>query len=469
MSCCNSNPSSSGHFMMTSRLLIYVFLTLAFPLTRAQTLRNELRLIEVDPGHSHLSSLHSRSLPGVSNEVHIYSPLSPELASHLAALARFNARESEPTHWAVRLFAGPDYLKGFSEEVRGNIVALSGKNEKKIGYIEAALMAGQNVFADKPWIISSSDLPRLEAALKMANAKHLVTYDWMTLRGNKVYQLQRDLLMDASVFGRPEAGTAENPAVRLENLHSLLKFANGVPQQRPPSFLDIQQQGEGLADVGTHLADLVQWSLFPNQAISYRRDLHVLKADRSPLILTLDQFTRLTGQTTWPAYLKSSIVDNKLKYFANGSCVYSIRGIYVHLKVGWQFEAPPGAQDSYFTSYLGTQSSIELRAGANENYVPEIFVTAREGVDPALLEANLKRALVRLNDKYGEPSVEKTGHTFHVLIPTSDRDSDDLYNIFEQFAGYVRDPKTFPAFENINLLAKYYLTTTAVAMAQSQQ
>lgn len=455
--------------MMALGRYLCAFLPLAVALGRAQPPKNELRLIEIDPGHSHISGLHSKSLPGVSNEVHIYSPLTPELASHLAALARFNARETEPTHWAVRLFAGPDYLNGLAGEGPGNIVALSGRNEKKIGYIQAALAAGQNVFADKPWIISSSDFPKLEAALQLADTKHLVTYDWMTLRGNKVYQLQRDLLMDTSVFGRPQTGSVDNPAVRLENLHALLKFANGLPQQRPPSFLDIRQQGEGLADVGTHLADLVQWSLFPNQAISYRSDLRVLKADRSPLILTLDQFTRLTGQTTWPDYLKSAIVDGQLKYFANGSCIYSIRGVYVRLKVGWQFEAPHGAQDSYFASYLGTRSSIELRAGVNENYIPQIYVTPGEGIDSRSLEANLKRALLRLNDKYAGLSLEKTGRAFHVLIPPADRGGDDLRNIFDQFAGYVRDPRTFPAFENINLLAKYYLTTTAVAMAQSQQ
>ena len=40
---------------------------------------------------------------------------------------------------------------------------------------------------------------------------------------------------------------------------------------RPAWFFDNDEQGEGLNDVGTHLVDLVQWTLFPEQAIDYRK------------------------------------------------------------------------------------------------------------------------------------------------------------------------------------------------------
>jgi len=41
----------------------------------------------------------------VSEIVHIYSPLTPELTAHLAAIDRYNNRPENPTHWSVRLFA----------------------------------------------------------------------------------------------------------------------------------------------------------------------------------------------------------------------------------------------------------------------------------------------------------------------------------------------------------------------------
>jgi predicted dehydrogenase len=418
---------------------------------------DQLRLIEVDPGHPHLSGLHTHMLPGVSDVVHIYSPLSAELTAHLAAITRDNGRTENPTHWSVQLFAGLDYLEKMQREPPGGIVALSGRNSANIRYIETALKAGQHVFADKPWIIDSQAFPRLEAALKLAHDNHLVTYDWMTLRGETAYRLVRDLVGQESIFGTPVPGTLAKPSVHLENLHALLKYSNGVPQKRPAFFLDVRQQGEGMADVGTHLADLAQWTLFPEQRIAYRTDVRVLEATHSALALTLEQFTRLTGESVWPDYLKKNIVDGKLIDYTNGSCVYALKGVHVSLKVGWQFEAPPGASDSYFASYQGTRALIELRAGPAEHFIPEIYVTPSAAEPPAALEARLKSA--------ANLPIEKSGSSFHVLL--RDRSSDSLQKIFHEFAGYVRDPSTFPQFENSNLLAKYYLTTTAVALANA--
>jgi hypothetical protein len=62
--------------------------------------------------------------------------------------------------------------------------------------------------------------------------------------------------------------------------------------------------------------------------------------------------------------------------------------------------------------------------------------------------------------------MEKTDGLFHILLPKSDRRGDDLYSIFTDFKGFVSNYQTFPQSENENLLAKYYITTTAVAMAQ---
>jgi len=429
----------------------------------------QLRLIEVDPGHSHLSGLHNQMLPGVSDVVHIYSPLSAELASHLAAIGRFNSRGDTPTHWSVKLFAGPDYLAEMQREPPGEIVALSGRNAANIRYIETALKTGQHVFADKPWIIDSGAFPRLEAALKLAREKHLVTYDWMTLRGDPAYRLVRDLVQQESIFGAPVPGSLEKPSVQLENLHALLKYSNGVPQKRPAAFLDVRQQGEGMADVGTHLADLAQWTLFPQKEISYRTDVRVLEATHSALVLTLEQFTRLTGESAWPAYLKENVAGGKLTDYTNGSCLYALKGVHVSLKVRWQYEAAPGVGDSYFASYLGTRALVELRAGPKEGFIPEIYLTPAAGEPAAAWEASLKVAVNRLQKDYPGLSFETAGRSFHVLLPKTVRAGDNIQTIFQQFTGFVRDWNTFPEFENSNLLAKYYITTTAVARAGGRE
>jgi predicted dehydrogenase len=444
---------------------VQVWLLLLMPGTQFCGAPEQLRLIEIDPAHSHLSALHAQTLPGVSEEVHIYSPLSAELTAHLAAITRYNRRAENPTHWAVRLFAGPDYLQEMQSEGPGAIVALSGRNSANLRYIETALKAGQHLFADKPLIVDSASFPKLEAALKMADERKLIVYDWMTLREDPAYRLVRDLVRQEALFGAPDPGSVDKPSVQLENLHALLKYSNGVPQKRPAFFLDVRQQGEGMADVGTHLADLAQWILFPDQRISYRSDVRVIQATHSALRLKLDQFTRLTGESVWPTYLKDSIEDGELVNYTNGSCVYALKGVYVGLKVGWQFEAPPGASDSYFASFQGTRARIELRAGPKENFIPKIYLTPAAAEHRAAWEASLESAVTRLRSEYPGLSSKLAGDSFQVSLASGDRSGDGLQRLFEKFAGYVRDPKSFPEFENSNLLAKYYVTTTAVSLA----
>lgn len=223
-----------------------------------------------------------------------------------------------------------------------------------------------------------------------------------------------------------------------------------------------------MADVGTHLADLAQWTLFPNKAISYKTDIRMLQADHSAITLTLDQFTRLTGEAAWPDYVKPAMVDGKLNDYTNGSCVYTIKGVHVRLKVAWQYEAPPGAQDSYFASYQGTHALIELRAGPKEKFIPQIYITPAQ-TNPTAWDGNLKMAIEQLQHAYPGLAYEKTDRAFHLLLPKAARGGDNLQKLFADFAGFIHDRNTFRDFENDNLLAKYYVTTSAVALADAHR
>ena len=79
------------------------------------------------------------------------------------------------------------------------------------------------------------------------------------------------------MFGTLERGSAQNPAVRARSIHHVMKVVAGTPLRRPPWFFDIDEYGEGLADVGTHVVDLVQWTAFPDQALDYRKDIEILE------------------------------------------------------------------------------------------------------------------------------------------------------------------------------------------------
>ena len=424
-------------------------------------------IIVLDPQHPHAAAVFAHSIPGLSTTVHVYAPPGQAVTAFLESLANFNHRSSNPTAWHVESHIGPDFLQSMLREPPGNIVVIASRNDIKIQYILSCLRAGQNVLADKPWIINRKDFPSLEAALNIAKEKHVAFYDGMTERFNVAYQIQRELMRDPDIFGRPLTGTVSQPAVELKNLHSLVKFNDGKVIIRPPWFLDIRKQGEAIADVGTHLVDLEMWTLFPDQAIDYRHDIEVLEATRSPIVLTLPQFERLTNAKGWPAFLQESVHDNQLRYFCNNTASYTIRGIYAAISDRWEYESPGALSDSYLVLYRGTRATVRVRQSNLEHYVSEIDVIPNDGENPAAFTAALIRKLKSLSGVYPNLSFRKNGRSIRVIIPDDlrVRGGSTFGQLVEQFLKYVRNPQSLPSWEQPNLLAKYYITTTAVGMA----
>lgn len=426
-------------------------------------------MIVLDPGHSHASAVFSHSIPGISNDVNIYAPPGPEVRAFLSNVSQFNLRSQNPAHWNLKPHIGSDFLEQSLREPAGNIVVISGRNKPKIGRILSCLRAGQNVLGDKPWIIDSKDLPLLETALNTAQEMHRIAYDGMTERFNVAYQIQRELLRDPGIFGRPLPGTLGHPAVQLENLHSLVKFSAGKVNLRPAWFFDIRQQGEGIADVGTHLIDLEMWTLFPDQSIDFRRDVKVLRAGRTPLLLTRSQFERVTGEKPWPAFLQSAIKNDHLEYYCNNTAVFTIRGIYSSIQDQWEYESSGALDDSYLVLYRGTHSTVRVRQTKQEDYIPEVDVIPNVGTNRADLIAALQKKLSRLSITFPGLSLRDNGLEIRIVIPKDDRNRNgsSFTQLVNRFLEYVREPQSIPAWEKPNMLAKYYITTEAVALARS--
>ncbi len=404
---------------------------------------DEYRLITLDPGHFHAALIQKEAYPGVSNRAAVYAPLSADLTEHMNRVARFNSRPANPTAWELDVHASQDFLDRMIAERPGNIVVLSGRNRLKIQYIRAALEAGLHVLADKPWIIRTEDLPALEAALDLAARRNLIAYDIMTERYEITSMLQRELVNAPEVFGESAGGSEAEPAVYMESVHHILKLVAGVPNLRPAWFFDIHEQGEALADVGTHLVDLAQWTLFPDVALDYRADLEVVSASRWPTTMTAEQFRHVTGQPG-PA----------LDYYCNTRVSYTLRGIHVKLDVLWNWEAPSGTGDTHLAVYRGTKSRIEVRQGAAENYRPELYVAGDVG---RALEAKAAE-LIR---QYPGIAIEDRGGEFRVTIPDQYRVGHEAHfaQVTNRFFDYLRHPETFPPWENPNMLAKYSVST----------
>jgi predicted dehydrogenase len=429
----------------------------------------ELRLISLDPGHSHAAGVFARMLPGFSPEAHIYAPAGPDLLSFLDRVFFYNHRAADPAHWSYSVYAGPDYLERMLKEPPGNVVAVSGRNKGKIDYILASIRAGQNVLADKPWIVDFQDFPKLEEALRLARRDKVVAYDCMTLRFSVAYEIQRALVSDPRVFGAVEKGSASDPAVRLENLHALLKYSRGEPSHRPAWFFDIRQQGEGIADVGTHLVDLAFWTLFADSPIDYKTDIRVLAATRSPTVLTRSQFEQVTGEKAWPEFVRDAVRGDRLEYYDNNTVLFTVRGVHVRASSQWEYEAPKGAGDSYLAVYRGGRATIRLGAGAAEHYTPEVEVIPNPAADREQLLTALRERLRAMNSRYPGLSLrDEADGRIRVVIPNGlrARDNGSFARLVDRFLGYIHDPQTMPSWEAPNLLAKYYVTTKAVEVAK---
>jgi predicted dehydrogenase len=414
---------------------------------------SEFRLITLDPGHFHAALIQKEMYSGVSKRVAVYAPLGPDLIEHLNRVARFNLRRENPTSWELDIHAAPDFLVRMIEERPGDIVVLSGRNRGKIDLIRASLDEGYQVLADKPWIIRTADLPSLEEALATSERKGLVAYDIMTERYEITSILQRELVNDEATFGEILPGSEQEPTVYMESVHHLLKLVAGVPGLRPAWFLDIQEEGEALADVGTHLVDLAQWTLFPERPIDYRTDIEMLGANRWPTTITPEQFRQVTGEA-----------GEGLDYYCNTRVSYALRGIHVKLDVLWRWEAPAGTGDTHLAVYLGSESRIEIRQGKEEEYQPELYVFPRG----AGARQALERKIGALATQYPGIGTEEQGARVRVTIPDQFRVGHEAHfaQVTKQFFKYVRRPETYPAWENPNMLAKYYVSTKGVDLSQ---
>jgi predicted dehydrogenase len=417
-----------------------------------------MQLIILDPGHFHASLLQKEMHPSLAPRVNVYAPLGPDVLDYLSRVSLFNSRKENPTQWGLDVHLSADPMAEMLRDRRGNIVILAGRNRAKIDGILASLDAGLNVLADKPWIISSSDLPKLEKALRIAAEKRVAAYDIMTERYEVTSELQRVFVNDPDVFGTLEAGSASDPGIFAHSIHHIMKTVAGVPLRRPPWFFDIAEYGEGLADVGTHLVDLVQWTAFPDEPIDYRRDIQVLEGRRWPLVLTGEQLAQVTGQARR---------DGGLDYFCNNSVYYTIRGVHVKLEIRWNWEAPEGSGDVYEALFRGTKARAEIRQGKAESYIPELYMVPAASSRADVFAAVRKR-IAAIEERWPGLGLMESDNDIRVVIPAALRVGHEAHfgQVRNHFFDYVKSPESMPAWETANMLAKYYVSTTGVDLSK---
>ncbi|WP_300596571.1 putative oxidoreductase C-terminal domain-containing protein [Niabella sp.] len=428
---------------------------------------SRITLITLDPGHFHAALVQKEMYPDVDSNVYVYAPEGQDVDLHLKRIESYNTRPENPTHWKEKVYTGADFFQKMITEKKGNVVVMSGNNQKKAEYILNTVDAGLNVLADKPMAIDKSGFELIKNAFAKAAEKNVLLYDIMTERFEINTQLQREFSQIKTVFGDLEKGTPENPAVTKESVHYLYKLVSGAVLQRPSWFLDVTQQGEGIVDVTTHLVDLVQWECFPEQVIDYQKDIEMVSAKRWTTPVTLSQFSDLTKQTTFPDYLKKDVKnDSVLSIYCNGAFNYKLRGVNAKVSVTWGYKAPEGTGDTHYSIMRGTRANLVIRQGAEQKYKPVLYIEPVKKSD-AGFEKDLTAALAGIQAKYPGVEIAKTTAGWQVVVPEKYNTGHEAHfgQVMQHYLQFLKEKK-MPAWEVPNMIAKYYTTTSALELAK---
>ena len=434
--------------------------------------QEKLTIMTLDPGHFHAALVQKTSNEQINDSVFVYGPAEVDIKNHLKRIEGYNNRDNNPTNWNEIVYEGDDYLEKMIAEKPGNVMIVSGKNNKKIDYMTAAVDAGIHVYADKPMVINSEGFQKLEQLFKTAKNKDILVYDIMTERFENTTILQRMLSMDSNVFGTLIEGTEEQPAITKESVHHFFKYVSGNPLKRPDWFFDTEQRGEGLIDVSTHLVDLVQWEAFPNQILK-KSDIEIVNAKHWTTQLSKPMFKKVTGADSFPTFLQKDVKNDTLNVYCNGATTYKIKGKYAKTSVIWNFQAPEGTGDTHYSIMRGTKCNLIIKQGPEEGYKPKLHIEIEDESNSKELEEVLNTSiLTNIETAYPGINIEQINNTTWALdIPNKYKIGHEAHfeQVTKNFLKYYNDPSTVPAWEIPNMIVKYYTTTQALEFVNNQK
>jgi len=430
--------------------------------------KGEVKLMILDPGHFHAALIQKFMYDQVDAIVHIYAPDGPDVNDHLTRVEGYNTRSENPTTWKNIVFTGADYFEKMLSDRPGNVMVVSGNNSKKTEYILKTLESGINILADKPMVITPEEFPKLKKAFDTAEKKGLLLYDIMTERYEITNIIQRELAQIPEVFGTLPDGTIDNPALVKESTHHFFRYVSGTPIKRPAWFLDVDQQGEGLVDIPTHLVDLIQWEAFPD-VILKKEDVEILSAERWSTDLTSEMFKKVTQMDEYPDYLEKDVENGILKVYSNGELNYSLKGKHAKIVVKWNFEAAEGVGDSYYSLIRGTSCNLMIRQNETEGFARKLYVEASPDQDPVSFAARLEKTVSQqLGTIYPGISLTRLEERLWTIdIPEKYKISHEEHfaKVTEKYLEYLILGK-LPEWEVPNMITKYYTTTEGLKAAR---
>lgn len=429
--------------------------------------KKPVQLVTLDPWHFHAALVQKSMYSEVDSTVYVYAPEGTDLQLHLDKINSYNQRPESPSRWNEIVYTGTDFFEKMIAEKKGNVVVLSGNNQKKTEYILKSLQNGFHVFADKPMVIDSKGFEKLKEAFDISAKNKVILYDIMTERYEITTILQRELSMIDEIFGELEKGTPDNPAITKESVHHFYKYVSGSVLTRPDWFMDVSQQGEGIVDVMTHLVDLVQWECFPEQIIDYQKDLQIQQARRWRTDMSVTEYKTITKKENFPTWLAKDVInDSILQVYCNGEINYTIKGVHAKTSVKWNYKSPEGTGDTHYSIMRGTKANLVIRQGKEENFKPALYIefTNQNKI------SDINEAFKKIQTKFPGTVLVKVTSGWKINIPEKLKEGHEAHfaRVTEKFLEYFKNGH-LPDWEMPNILAKYYLTTKALELALKQK
>ncbi len=372
-------------------------------------------LTVLEPGHFHAALTLRERHPRVHDEILVYAAEAPgegdrgrEVAEFLELLAAFNRRPQHPTRWRPIVRVGPEPLGRLVADRPGDVVILAGKNDRKMALVRRLHDAGFHVLADKPWMTTAAALSDVRHVLG-GGARVM---EMMTGRHATTARVAERLVAEPEIFGAFDGG--EGPAIQLASVHHLEKVVNGVPLRRPPWYFDVRVQGDGVADIPTHLVDQAQRFLAAGRAATGDgAELLAVRRWSTPVPRAL--FTRVTGAADFPPDVRADVTGEVLAYAGNVELSFRLGGVEVDLAARWDLTEPAGSGDEHSATVVGTGARVRVEQGRRTGFRRRLFVEPRG--DRARIGAALERALAAWKPEFPGLAATASPDGFEIEIP----------------------------------------------------
>jgi hypothetical protein len=206
--------------------------------------------------------------------------------------------------------------------------------------------------------------------------------------------------------------------------------------------------------------------------INYQNDIRLTDAERWPTEISLEQFSKSTGEISFPDYLSKYIIEDTLLVYANGIIRYKVKNANVELRVKWDFYGPNHGADTYSSIVRGTKASTIMLQGEEQNFTRQLYIRKGDNINKDEFIGNLQKAVADLQVKYPFVSYSQTeddASLYLIDIPTENRTGHESHfkNLAESYFGFLVN-RNLPEWEVPNTITKYYITTKALEIAQSK-